>query len=282
MNKYLALFLVLCLFIIGYASTRLMEIYRPLHAKKIAWKEVFNLKKLDSAYVAQGIEVYKKYILYTVHKQDTASYLIVFKIKKDKNLEYLFKVPFPEIATHVSDLSVYKDFLYAIDYKSNNLYKINLPKMLKSQTLIIDKAFPTNIARSGSIIVTEYDGDDIIYISQFLLNKDIKVYKLDDIGNRDKQPILEIKSKYFIQGLYKHDRNIYISSNKNEIDPIFITNELILHKNKALQNDSTIAIEGPGVMIEDIAIYNDFLFTSDEKTNKIYISKEKISNILKD
>jgi hypothetical protein len=242
------------------------------------WNELYNLKKLDSAYVAQGIEIYHDFLFFTVHKQDQESLLIVFKITKKKSLKHLFTTSFPKIATHVSDLSVYKQSLYAIDYTSHNLYKINLDKTITLQKLVIENTVQTHLSRSGSIIVTSYQNQEIILISQFMISKKIKAFLLKDLPKENKDALFEIESKYFIQGLYKNNGYIYISSNKQDIDPIFRIHEKTLFNSKTLENKDTLVYNGPGRMVEDIVVYDNHIITSDEENNKIYISNEKITN----
>ena len=279
-NKLLIIFIIVFILSSIYIFPRILEIYKPLNTNKIIWNQIFDLKTLDKDYVAQGIEVYQDYLFYSVHKKDEESHLIVFQITSNKNLKYLFTTKFPKIATHISDLSVHNNSLYAIDYDSNNLYKINITSTLDAKTLIIDKVIPTNISRSGSIIVTDYNGKEIILISQFIIDKNIKAYNLNNLDDRNKKPIFEIKSKYFIQGLYKNNNNIYITSNTSDIDPIFVTSSSILFETKTLDNYSTLIYNGPGKMIEDIVIYNDYIITSDEETNKIYITKKQVTDTL--
>jgi len=277
--KKILLFLIIVIFLLLFS--RVFEILKPIdNIKNIEWREVFTLSTLDKKYVAQGIEVYKDYLLYTVHKDDESSLLLVFKIK-DGNLIYLFSSNFPEIATHVSDLSIYDNKLYAIDYASNNLYRINLDKTIQSKKLIIDKTVQTNLKRSGSIIITKYHGKTVALITQFILSNKILVYYLDDISNKDKKTIAKIDAKYYIQGLYEKDGLIYVSSNKLGIDPIFVIKKQDMFEKNSINLPSTVILASHGKMIEDIVVYKGYLITSDEEDNKIYISKKTINDILK-
>jgi len=280
MSKTLSVILAISILLMLYAYPRILEIYKPIDTNKINWNKIFDLKTLDKDYIAQGIEIYNNYLLYTVHKRDAESHLLVFEIKSNKNLKHLFTTSFPKVATHVSDLSIHNNFLYAIDYASYNLYKIDITKTLDAKTLIIERTIPTNLTNSGSIIVTNYNEKDIILISQFIVNKNIKAFYLDNLADKNKKPIFEIESKYYIQGLYADNNHIYITSNSYGVDPIFITKKSVLFNTKNLHNKSTISFNGPGKMIEDIVLYDDYIITSDEETNKIYISTEKIKNVL--
>lgn len=248
--------------------------------KNIEWQEIFKLSTLNPEYVPQGIEVYKSHLLFTVHKANKKSVLLVFNIKKKNNLKYLFSIDFPPIATHISDLSIYRDKLYAIDYASNNLYEIDLDKTIKHRKLAIIRKIQTGLKRSGSIILSEYKNKKILFISQFMMSNKISVYQFDSLINKKKKPILEIDAKYYIQGLYEKGNLVYTSSNKYNVDPIYIINKTDMIKNRSINIPSTVAINSPGKMVEDIVVYNGYIITSDEETNKIYISKTRVSDML--
>ena len=267
-------------FIIKEIPLKIYEIIKPIKMKDIKWKEIFNLANLDKEYVAQGIEVYKNYLLFTVHKADKKSILLVFNIKENGELIYLFSTDFPKIATHVSDLSIYQDILYGIDYSSNNLYEIDIDKTIEEKKLIIINEIPTYLKRSGSIIISKYKNKKILFISQFIINNKISAYSFDNLTDKQKKTLLEIDAKHYIQGLYEKDDLVYVSSNKYGTDPIFIINKKEMLENTSINIPSTVAINSPGRMVEDIVVFNDYIVTSDEETNTIYISKSSITNIL--
>ena len=273
------IFISIILALILISCTRIIEIYKPLTLKQIQWSEIYDLKKLDKNYVAQGIEVYKNYLFFTAHKQDKASVLIVFNITDNSKLKPIFTTYFPKEATHVSDLSIYNSKLYTIDYATNNLYVIDINKTIQNQKLSLIKTIPTYLSRSGSIILTNYNNTTIVMISQFIINDKIKAYKLSELSNKYKKPLFAIDAKYFIQGLYAKDNKLLVSSNKKGTDLICITNLNIAIKDKTINNKSSIYIKGPRRMIEDIVLYKNYIITSDEKTNKIYISNHKLSYI---
>lgn len=280
-KKFFILILVLITIAIGVSRipSKLLEIMKPIKMQKIEWQEIFSLNTLNSKYIAQGVEIYKDYLFFTVHEKDKKSILLIFNIQKSGKLTYLFSLDFPDVATHVSDLSIYNNNLYAIDYASNNLYKIDIIKTLKQKKLIISKTWQTYLKRSGSIIVNIYNNKKTLFISQFIVNDSISVYDFDDLNKKNKKPFLKIKSKYFIQGLYENKNRVYISSNKYNIDPIFIVNKADMLKYKTINLPSTKIINGPGRMIEDLTVYHNRIITSDEETNKLYISKNVISNL---
>lgn len=284
--KKLLISLVISLLIIGFSIKevphKLYEIVKPIEMHTIKWKEVFSLNKLHPNYIAQGIEVYDNHLFFTIHEEDKKSVFIVFNIEENGTLTHQFSTDFPTIATHVSDLSIYNDILYAIDYASNNLYQIDIQKTIKKKELVISNTFQTHLPRSGSIIVNKYNHNQTLLISQFILNNNISAYDFQNLTDNDKNPSLKINAKYYIQGLHEKDGRVYVSSNKYGIDPIFIINKEEMLKNKSINLPSTVIVNSPGKMVEDLVIYNNYIVTSDEETNKIYISQKTIQEILKE
>ena len=276
MTKYLVIFILLA-GVSMYSFDRIVEIYKPAKATNISWQEIFKLQKLNKDYVAQGIEVYGHYLFFTIHKKDQESRLLVFKIRSNFQLKHLFTVPFPKEATHVSDLSLYGHTLYAIDYASNNLYEINIKKTIAKHKMVITDTIQTGLSRSGSIIVYDHKGKKRLAITQFLLNDLIQIFDFSTLKQSDKKPIASIKSKYFIQGLYRDGNTLFVSSNKSGKDVIFLTDFTRALTSGKLMNSSTRIIQGPRRMIEDIVMYHGHIITSDEETNAIYISKKKIN-----
>lgn len=276
MTKYLIIFILFLAGVGMFSFGRITEVYKPIKATSVSWQELFKLQTLDKDYVAQGIEVYKHYLLFTVHKKDQESRLLVFDMRDSNQLEYLFAVPFPKEATHVSDLSLYGHILYAIDYASHNLYAIDIQDTITKRKMVISNTIQTGLNRSGSIIVFDHKGQKRLAITQFLLNNLIQVFDFNTLEQSDKKPLASIKSKYFIQGLYRDRNTLLVSSNKSGKDVIFLTDFTRALTSGKLMNRSTIALEGPGRMIEDIVLYDDHILTSDEETNTIFISKEPI------
>jgi len=280
MNIIRLFFLIIFVSLLFFAVPRVLEIYLPIKTKKVTWQKLFDLRELNDKYIAQGVEIYKDYLLFSVHENDTKSHLIVFKIISNTQIIHLFTTQFPREATHISDFSVYNNYLYAIDYATNNLYKIDIEDTIRNEKLKIKETHDTRLEKSGSIIVTQYNNETILFVSQFILNDKISGYKLESIVNKSKKPVLSIESKFFIQGLYKDEKYTYISSNMYGNDAIFIIDSLKLYEAKKIDKNNSLAINGPGMMIEDITIFDDYIITSDEETNAIYISKVKISNIM--
>ena len=94
----------------------------------LEWKEIFDLKKISEDYIAQGIIKYKDYIIFSVHEKEKRSVILFFKESK-KGLSLVKEVVMPLEAVHTSDLTIYNDKLYALDFHSNFIYKFSLKEI---------------------------------------------------------------------------------------------------------------------------------------------------------
>ena len=247
--------------------------------KEIKWKKLFDVHAIDKTYVPQAIEVYKNYVLFSVHAQDKKSALIVFE-KSGERLEYLFEVDMPKEATHTSDFDVVGDTLYAIDYASNKIYQIDLPSLIEQRKLVIDDGFYLNMSRTGSLVIVSYDNETYVLISQFILTTKLSVFKLSTLkekGELQESDILfTIDAHRFIQGLYTQDNLLLMSTNNWGVDTITIADVEQTFKTKSINDAAILKVNAPYKMVEDIAMIENKIITSDEESNYIYESQQLI------
>ncbi len=248
----------------------------PVH-KDIKWVKLFDVKSLNESYVPQAIDVYKDYVLFSVHAKDAKSVLIVFK-KSPGKLEYLFEVDMPNEATHTSDFNVLGDILYAIDYASNKIYEIDIPTLINEQKLVINDGFYLDMARTGSLAIIDVDGEPYVFITQFILSNKLKGFKLSEVkngGTLDTDKIeIEISNHRFVQGLFVKYNMLLISTNNWGIDTITIVDIPKMLKTKSVEDATLTTMNAPFKMVEDLTIYGNTILTSDEESNYIYESED--------
>lgn len=251
----------------------------PVH-NTVVWHKLFDVKSINESYIPQAIEVYKDYVLFSVHAEDSKSALLVFK-KTDEELKFLFELDMPKEATHTSDFNVVGDTLYAIDYTSNKIYEIDVPILINEKKLVINDGFYLNMKRTGSLVILDVEGEPYIFITQFIISNKLKGFKLSELKNKtlDKEKIeFEITNHRFVQGLYAKYNMLLIATNNFGIDTITIVDikKMLQHKNVS---DATMkTINAPFKMVEDIAIYGNTIITSDEESNFIYQSEDLTTN----
>lgn len=269
------------LFLFMFAGFLSSVLASPLHNPNISWKKLYDVKSIDPTYVPQAIEVYKDYLLFSVHANDTKSALIVFKIE-DEKLEYLFEVDMPNEATHTSDFHVFGDTLYAIDYASHKIYQIDIPVLIHEKKLLIDSGFDLDMSKTGSLVIVDIEGEPYMIVSQFIFSNRLKVFKLSDLKSGEvlkKSDIaFEIKSHRFIQGLYKKYNMLLIATNNFGIDTISIVDIPKMIQTKSTKSATLKTINAPFKMVEDLTIYGNKIVTSDEESNYIYISQDLTQN----
>jgi hypothetical protein len=244
----------------------------------VTWNEIYNIKDINATYVPQGIEVYEDYVLFSVHANDEKSVLIVFKKEDNKTkLTYLFEVDFPTEATHTSDLNILDDTLYAMDYASNKIYAINLKKLLEKKELVVESYFYLNMKKTGSFAFVKYEDEVYVLVSQFILTNKLTVFKLEELKNEtlEKSKIaFTIKNNRFVQGLYTKYNMLLIATNNFGIDTITIVDIPKMMKSRDVSHATMKTINAPYKMVEDIAIYQNTILTSDEESFMIYQSQD--------
>ena len=242
----------------------------------IQWHKIYNVKELNDSYIPQGIEVYKDYVFFTIHAKETKSVLIVFK-KKEKNLEYLFEVDMPPEATHVSDLNVLGDTLYAIDYASTKIFEIDITQLIEKKKLQINNEFFLGMSRTGSLVIIEHENEKYVLIARFILSNKLYAFKLSEMkhgGDLDKEKIaFTITNHRFVQGLYAKDNILLIATNNFGIDTIKVVDIPSMIKTKTVDNASLSVFNAPFKMVEDITLYEGKILTSDEESFYIYESE---------
>jgi len=184
----------------------------------------------------------------------------------------------PLEATHTSDLTIYKNRLYAIDFYSDFIYEfkifeedgfIGLDFQKKTKVALEDKKF-------GSFAIIEKKNLTYLLATSFNDDNRIWVFNFEDLfvkqlGFEDSL-VFETEGSFFTQGLYyqKNKNRLYISVNRFGRDFIFKIkiDDFLLNKdiNKSIER----VYLAPGRMVEDIYLDGEYLYTSDEETNKIY------------
>jgi glutamine cyclotransferase len=253
----------------------LSSLYAAPH-NTVKWQEIYNVKELNDAYVPQGIEVYKDFVLFTIHAKDTKSVLIVFQ-KKEKKLEYLFEVDMPPEATHVSDLNVLGKTLYAIDYASNKIFEIDLETLVQKKRLLIKNEFYLGMSRTGSLVIIEHNNEKYVLFSRFILSNKLYAFKLSEMqhgGDLDKSKIaFSVTNHRFVQGLYAKENILLIATNNFGVDTITMVNIADMIETKSVKNATINIINAPYKMVEDLTMYEGKILTSDEESFFIYESE---------
>jgi len=242
----------------------------------VTWTKVFDVKSINETYVPQAIDVYKDYVLFSVHAKDAKSALIVFR-KTETELKFLFEVDMPNEATHTSDFNVVGDILYAIDYASNKIYEIDIPTLINEKKLVINDGFYLDMKRTGSLVIIDVKGEPYMFITQFILSNKLIGFKLSELKNKtlDKSKIeFKIPNHRFVQGLYAKFDMLLIATNNWGTDTITIVDIPTMLRTNSVSDAILKTINAPFKMVEDLTIYGNKILTSDEESNFIYESQD--------
>ena len=244
---------------------------------QLQWQERFSLAELNEKYVAQGMVTHEDTLYHTIHKKDKKSILIIFN-KENKKLRVLKEIVLPAEATHTSGLKIYKNKFYSIDYHSNYIYQFDFKELKdKLELELIKKVRLTKEDRQfGSFEIVEINGTEYLLVTSFATDNKLYIMDFHQFFRQNKgfecSLFFSVESSYFTQGLFipKDKKRLFHSVNRFGVDFIYELNleRLLTGKNYRLAISRTFL--GPNKMIEDLAIQDNIVYTSDEFTNKLY------------
>jgi hypothetical protein len=255
------------------------------------WQEHFSVDTLNKHYIPQGLIHDEDVIYHSIHKRNKKSILIIFDVKS-QTYQPLCQLVLPHEATHTSDLTIYKNKFYAIDYHSNYIYEFDLAGLQKgTQARLVLKnrvrAQFENL-KFGSLEIVLHDDTEYLLLTSF--GNDNRLFVLDfrkffdDLEGFESALVFSIAASYFTQGLYFDVQKnfLYHSVNRFNKDFIYELDVLTLLNKKSYEEAISRVFLGPGPMIEDLSVQSNVVHTSDEKTMGIYSASFDSSRAVSD
>jgi hypothetical protein len=246
---------------------------------QLEWKEIYTITDLHPEYVPQGMAVHEDTLYHTVHKHDKKSVLIIFN-KKDATLRVIKEIVLPLEATHTSDLTLYKGHFYAIDYHSNQIYQYDFAELRTKLVLkLVKKVRVTKDGRRfGSMEIIDTHEREYLVVTSFLNDNRMYVFDFDKFFRQalgfEKSLEFSTEASYFTQGLYYHRTrgSLFHSVNRFDVDFIYELDTERLLQTKNYHQAIRRTFLAPSKMVEDIAVQDTLLYTSDESTSKLYVA----------
>ncbi|CZE50922.1 hypothetical protein [Campylobacter geochelonis] len=269
--------LVIVLFLISnlFAYT---EYFDNQSTQNIKWQDIIDLKKINPNLTPQGVAVYGDLLITTnIDKKTNRTYMMVF----DENFTLKNALLMPSDATHTSDLEVYGNVIYALDYDSNYVYLFDTKDILYDKNLNLINKVQTNLSYSGSACISKINNREYYVISRFLRSNELYFIPLAILKNSshiiNSDINFKLKVDYFIQGLYCHDDMLYVTLNRHGKDLIKIYN--LHYSDNKIKLKQVSSLNSPTDMIEDIVIKDGFIITSGEDKNENIYYKGRINNV---
>ncbi len=245
----------------------------------IEWKTQIDTPGFKKSYKPQGLVYVDNHLFISNHWDDTGSRVYKLDIQDKYSIAGYFDMP--KDATHTSGLGFDGKYLWAVDYKSNNVYKINPEtSILEKKAQIVGK-FNSGLKGLSACTFVKMDGRE----NPHLLYSDFRNSRTNYIIDQeqalkdgfvnDRHIIAAFKNAGFSQGLTWTGEFLLDSHGKIGIDAIYIIDLEKAIKAKTYSKAIERIIEAPSDMVEDMAFNKETstLWTSDESTFKLYSTK---------
>jgi glutamine cyclotransferase len=247
------------------------------HSQKIqepkGWIKVGPTPGMKDKDSPQGLTYYKGKLIFANSWKNKKSRVYIIN-KKSMRTEKYFDMP--KEAVHTSGLTLDKNSLWAVDYKSNFVYCINLKESIKSgQAKIIGK-FKSPFKGTSACCFVKWNNKICLAISDFMRTRQtifIDYKKSLKEGNVKNSIVFSYTNEGFSQGLEFINGYLFESENKIGKNVINQIDLKLLKKNKSSFKSTIKQYIEPGWGVEDLAWDGENLWTSDEKTYQFYKRK---------
>lgn len=238
------------------------------HFKVLKWEDKGFTPDFNMEYKPQGLTFISKDLLFSYHMKNKGSK--VFLISTDNmNVKGSFNMPYD--ALHTSGLAWDGSFLWAVDYLSNKVYKIDVDSSLTSNKAKVISSFSTGLKGSSACTYLKLRGDGYIVISDFMNTGRIYFMNINK-SLKKKRPIYDFSfiGAGFSQGLTTDGVYLYDSNGNIGVDKIYkIDIEKAILKG-SYKYGIVSEFNAPNAMVEDLAYDGKYIWTSDESTFKFY------------
>lgn len=252
---------------------RIFYLIKSSDSQEMHWIALGEVPHRKEKYPPQGLTYVNGKLIFSNHWKDTKSGLFLFD-SKDMTLEAVSSMPHEAI--HTSGLAWDGTFLWAVDYKSNYLYKLDMEKTFKQDTAYVLDKYPTSLEGTSASTIITIDDKQYVAVSDFERTCRTYIFDLKNVDMLKKSPISEVaiisySNESFSQGLTWDGLFLYEALNKVGTDQINVYDiKDAIRQQKSHRIKKVRSFSGPSPSIEDLATDGKYLWTSDEKTYRFY------------
>jgi len=267
-----ALFLIVSLMFCNLAHS---IVNHPFSSKKssLEWEDLGATPSRDFKFVPQGMAYVNNKLYLAESHNDEKGYVYEIHVKGSKHIvENKFQLPVD--AVHTSGLTWDGEFLWAVDYLSKKLYKIDIERSLETGTAKVLDEYGTGLNGVSANTYFVFKNEEYMAVSDFLNTKRTYIiphgnYKKDE--PIFKQAIFSFKNKWFSQGLAWSGEHLYEATNFLGRDVVYQLDLCTLFRSGSFNKSVVKKFNAPYTMVEDLVITeNGTMYTSDEKSFSIY------------
>ncbi len=262
--------LALLLWVVMYWSF----ITSGIGALRGTWEELAEVPEAANKYPPQGLTLVDDHLVFTNHWNDTKS--AMYLLDPD-TMEVIDETVMPPEAVHTSGLCWDGEHLWAVDYKSNLLYVIDLAASFEGDSVVVVDSYPTGLSGTSAMTLVTIDGEQYFAISDFMRTKRTYLVAKADVPKLNDHHIADVatatyRNKGFSQGLTWDGTFLYEASNSLVRDCVHVyrVDEAIRTGGEA-RVEYIARIRGPVFMLEDLATDGTRLWTSSEKAFHFYV-----------
>ena len=238
--------------------------------ESLEWQDMGPTPMAHKKYAPQGLTWANGRLVLANTWHDVKSR--IYEIDPD-SMRVLRWFDMPPEAGHTSGLAWDNAHLWAVDYKSNKAYKIDLEASLESCHAAIVGEFQTTLRGTSACCFMPWQGETRLAISDFCNTGSTIVVdhvKALASGSARGAIVFRYKNQYFSQGLTYAMGYLWESESRlsGSVVNMICPDKLRCSRNAA---KATIAqFAGPACLIEDLAWDGQKLWTSDESKFRIY------------
>ncbi len=238
-----------------------------------AWVDLGPVPGAEGRYPPQGMTFVAGQLIFSEHWQDKKSML--YRVDPG-GMKLLASAEMPPEAVHTSGLGWDGEHLFAVDYRSNLIYKLDLERTFASGKAVVVQQWPTGLEAASAMAVFRFNKIYHFAVSDFLHTGKTYVISREEMVQLGAKGLPELalvtyRNGGFSQGLTWDGHLLYEAVNSHGKDRI----EVIDIAEALGKRDSSLvrklgSFTAPDGMVEDLGNDGTRLWTSDEGSYRFF------------
>ena len=237
------------------------------------WSDLGAVPRAEDRYPPQGITLAGEYLIFSNHWIDAKSGL--YKLDP-KDMSVVAESEMPARATHTSGLGWDGTDLFAVDYATGEIFRLDPEATFATGHAVVKAAYPTGLKGASAAAVFRVDDSFFIAVSDFLGTSRTYIVPLNRLEELDDRTVPDIAivsypNRSFSQGLTFDGRYLYEAVNgrgEDRVEVLDTAAALRARDSNLVRHCGSFA--GPAPSIEDLANDGETLWTSDEISFRFY------------
>ncbi len=238
------------------------------------WVDVGPVPAAELRYPPQGMTVVDgRHLLLNNHWKDAASHLYVLN---PADASQRCDAPLPDEAKHIAGLAWARDRLWTLDYGAGWLHAFEIQIADDRCTLRQSDRYATGLGGASGLTHLVVDGVEYLAMSDFMRTSRsyvVPMSRLGELNSGATVPQLAVTSwphGGFSQGLTWDGTFVYDATGARGRDRILVVDAARAIREGTRAIEPLGAFPAPADMVEDLAILDGALWTSDEASFRVY------------